>query len=164
MKPAEEIERSLQQLAPAPLSRRATDAIESMLDELAPGEDVAGRPGSAPGGWRRPALWAGLAAAVVLGGLSAPMLLRPAEPAGGGPVGEAAGEPAPAHSLEWVGRTDHVEGREDGGLLADENGGMHRLLRYRVVEERVVRDGRSGALMRVTGSREETVLVPVSTF
>ncbi len=66
--------------------------------------------------------------------------------------------------LEWVGSSDHVGEPEDAGFLADEDGGVHRLLRCRVVEEEVIRDGRSGTLMRVTGPREELMLVPVSTF
>ncbi len=49
-------------------------------------------------------------------------------------------------------------------MLADEDGGMLRVLRYRVVEEEVIRDKRSGMLVRLTEPREETVLIPVSNF
>ncbi len=162
MKTAEEIERSLEGLAPAALSEEARDSIESMIDSLAsenPGRnDVREEPRN---GWGRPAAWMSLAAAVAFGAFGVLTLTQPGAevPGGQADTGESGDG-----GLEWVGRSDRVEEPEDGGLLADEDGGMHRLLRYRVIEEELIRDGRNGMVMRVTGPRDEMMLVPVSTF
>ena len=162
MKPAEQIEESLKRLAPAALSERASESIGSMIDSLATSdadeadeqiESITGRRG-----WRGPAAWSGIAAAVVIGVVFS-WSQRPDE---AGPVAQPDQMAVPG--FEWVGRTDQVGELEDGGLLADESGRVHRMVRYQVIEEEVVRDGRSGAMMRVTGPREELMLVPVSTF
>jgi hypothetical protein len=162
MKPAEQIEQSLKRLEPTALSQRASDKIGSMIDSLAASaseveeadiESITHRRG-----WRGPVAWASIAAAVVLGAVLV-WSLGPGDP---GPVVKPV--PVPVPGFEWVGRTDQVGELEDGGLMADENGRMHRLVRYQVIEEEVVRDGRSGAVMKVTGPREELMLVPVSTF
>lgn len=161
MKHAEEIERSLKRLAPAALSEEATDSIESMIDSLArPESSGGGTPGEPRPDWRKPAAWMSLAAAVVIGCIAAFALIgNDPQPLAGDP-----GSAVPEAGLEWVGRTDRVEETVDGGLMADDDGRMHRLLRYRVVEEEVIRDGRNGMIMRVTGPRDEMMLVPVSTF
>jgi len=162
MKPAEQIEESLKRLAPTALSQRASESIGSMIDSLAASdadeadeqiESITHRRG-----WSGPVAWSAIAAAVVLGAVFA-WSLRPGDP---GPVAKPDKVTVPG--FEWVGRTDHVGELEDGGFMADESGRMHRLVRYRVIEEEVVRDGRSGAMMKVTGPREELMLVPVSTF
>jgi len=164
MKSVEEMERLLERLAPAPMSEEATGAIESMIDSLAQQDSAAEEDHGAAGRtWRRPgvAAWMSLAAAVLLGAFAGALAIRRDPQPMAVPV---AASDDPEGGLEWVGRSDQVGEPEDDGFLADEDGGVHRLLRYRVVEEEVVRDGRSGTLMRVTGPREEMMLVPVSTF
>lgn len=162
MKPAEQIEESLKRLAPAALSERASESIGSMIDSLATADadeaDEQIESITPRRGWHRPVAWSGIAAAVVLGLVFA-WSQRPQDP---GPVAQSDGMAVPG--FEWVGRTDHVGELEDGGLLADESGRVHRVVRYQVIEEEVIRDGRSGAMMRVTGPRDELMLVPVSTF
>jgi hypothetical protein len=112
------------------------------------------RPGGRP--WVR---W-GAAAAAVIGVLGAGLWFS-ARP-GTQPV--AAHSTTPPKVVEFVGLTNQVGEPEDGGIMADEGGGMHRVVRYRVVAEEVVRDPRNGVTVLVTQPSDEIVLIPVSRF
>ena len=60
--------------------------------------------------------------------------------------------------------TDRVEEMSDAGLFVHAGGSAIRKLRVRVVEESRVRDRETGIELTVTAPRQETYLVPVSTF
>ena len=70
----------------------------------------------------------------------------------------------PKFGIELLKQTNLVGETEDAGMLADTDGGMLRVLRYQVIEEEFLRDKRSGMTVRVTEPREETVLIPVTSF
>ncbi len=157
MKPVEQIETALERMVPVALSQRASGDLDEMIDALA---IQAGE--KAPGHWRALSGWSAVAAALAIGVFSAwawgPWHTAPPHSARQNDVGKADSE------IEFVGLTNRVGEAEDAGMLADEDGGMLRVLRYQVVEEEVVRDKRSGMLVRMTEPREETVLIPVSNF
>lgn len=169
MASVEHVEQVLQRLVPVALSLRATREIEADLDALAAraGPGTAAAPeGSAwrPAAGRRGKAWhfgMGSAAALVAGGLTAlwwwpdPLhAFRVERPAAAGEV----------QDLELIREVNRVESAVDEGTLADESGGMHRILRYRVVGEAYVRQASTGEVVRVVEPREEVVLVPVTAF
>jgi hypothetical protein len=167
MASVEHVERALERLLPCALSLRATEAIEERLDALA----VATEPGLAEPAatipapvkpWRRHPWRTGLgsAAALVAGGFAA-LWFWP-QPLEQGRVVDLA-PLAPSEDLELIREVDRLESAVDEGTLADEEGGVHRVLRYRVVGEAYVR-GNNGEVVRVVEPRDEVVLVPVTAF
>jgi hypothetical protein len=167
MAPVEHIEQVLQRLVPCALSLRATRGIEDCLDSLAaaadeetPAPECAERPAARRRhcGWR---FGLGSAAALAAGVLTA--LWWWPDPLESGRVAASAEAPQ-AEELELIREVSRMESAVDEGTLADDDGGMHRVLRYRVVGEAYVRQPRSGDVVRVVEPREEVVLVPVTAF
>jgi len=154
MKSVEQIEKSLGRMVPAALSRRTSRELDEMIESLAIQD------GEVPHGhWRATAGWSAAAAALVIGAFSFWQW---------GPENPGAGRQTPAAptstGIELLSQTDRIGETTDGGLMADDDGGMLRVLRCQVVEEELVFDKQSGITVRVTEPREETVLIPVSNF
>ena len=61
-------------------------------------------------------------------------------------------------------QADRVEEVSDDGLYVDAGGSAVRRLRVRVVEESRMRDEETGIVVNLTAPREETYLLPISTF
>jgi hypothetical protein len=154
MKSVEQIEKSLGRMVPAALSQRTSRELDEMIESLAIQDGEVPR-----GHWRTTAGWSAAAAALVLGAFSF-WQWNPEKPGAGQPTGAA----SPSTGIELLSQTDRVGKTTDAGLMADDGGGMLRVLRCQVVEEEMVRDKRSGITVRVTEPREETVLIPVSNF
>ena len=154
MKHVESIERALARMVPAPLSRRATGDLDELIETLAAQQEPA--PAAAPFG-RKAAVVTGAAAAVIALAAVAIHAALPERPP------RAAAAPA-IDPFEVVAATNRIDEPEEDEWFADEAGGMHRVVRMRVIEEEFVRDRRSGALVTLTEPREELVLVPVSSF
>jgi hypothetical protein len=162
MRPVERVEKSLERLIPVALSLRATEDIERMLDELAAGGKVAALPPVARLRLKRWHRGFGIAAALVAGILVSlwawPERLTSERLAGKVRAGRA------ADSFELLREENRVESAVDEGITDDDGGGVHRLLRYRVVGESVVRNEATGAVVRVVEPREEVLLVPITAF
>jgi hypothetical protein len=157
MKPVEQIEASLERMVPVALSQRASRELDEMIDTLAIQTD-----GKTPGRWRAFSGWSAVAAALAIGVFSTwkwmPWRTAPPHP----DAQKISMEPK--SGVELLKQTNLVGETEDAGMLADSDGGMLRVLRYQVVEEEFIRDKRSGMTVRVTEPREETVLIPVTSF
>lgn len=144
----EEMERALMGLMPVALSDKTQTEMEARIDGLAGGE-VLGYDFS------RWAKWMGGLAAVIAVGFFA--------------MHTGTQEPAPIANKEREGmvvlaETDRVEEVSDAGLFVDAGGSAVRKLRVRVVEESRVRDRETGIELTLKAPRQETYLVPVSTF
>jgi hypothetical protein len=147
----EDIEKALLGLMPVALSEGVQASMEERIDELAGARDESVRKGF-PGIAKWPACL-GIAAAAALGFLLFSQAPREAAPS------------APAEEgLAVLAETDRVEDVRDAGLFVDAGGSAVRKLRVRVVEESRIRDGRTGIELTLTTPRQETYLVPVSTF
>lgn len=168
MASVEHVEKALERLMPAALGAEAARAIEETIETLAAGRtplaESQARPAVAArdAGDRRTDFRRGLgaAAAIAAGGIAA-LWWWPDQPQQVAPLARTA-ETAP--EMELVREVNRVESAIDEGTLADENGGVHRVLRYRVVGESLVRDGSTGSLVKVVEPREEIVLLPVTAF
>lgn len=158
MKDIEKLEQSLERMVPVALSRRASGELDETIDALAL-QSGEGRGNKG----RMLVRLGGLAAAVMLG-VFAVWDWFPGRADGVG--GSVAAEPAAALALgvELIGQTDHFGEPSDGGLVIGEDGRMHRVLRYEMVGEELLRDARDGSVVRLVEPREEIVLVPVSSF
>ena len=137
MKSVEHVEKALERLVPAALSAQAGRSLEELLDELAgtaesPAPEVSAIPVPMPDRRRRPWFGLGAAAAVAAGGLVAlwawPNGLEEIRPS------SVAITPA-AKPLQLIREVSRVESAVDEGTLDDAAGGIHRVLRYRVVGE-----------------------------
>lgn len=144
----EEMEMALMRLMPVAQSDEAQAAMESQIDELA-------CCGLVRHDFSRRAGWiGGLAAALAAGVFAISSGTREAAPLAGM-------EPS---GMVVLAETDRVEEMSDAGLFVDAGGSAIRKLRVRVVEESRVRDRETGIELTVTAPRQETYLVPVSTF
>lgn len=144
----EEMEMALMRLMPVALSDEAQAAMESKIDELACG-------GLVRNDFSRRAGWIGGLAAALAAGVFA--------------ISSGPKETTPLAGMEPSGmvvlaETDRVEEMSDAGLFVDAGGSAIRKLRVRVVEESRIRDRETGIELTVTAPRQETYLVPVSTF
>jgi len=165
-------ERLRASLMPPALSGNATAAIHSMLEELA---------AECPPAMARPvrrsrwfpvlsAMAALLLAAAIVLGLMAPETDRPVA----APLAEAAAVAMIADESEtmevpgarWVlvDESTRLEWVADDGWLAAPDGGTMRAMRVQVVDENRIFDEESGMIVSISEPREETVLMPVSTF
>ncbi len=156
--PHADIEAALRRLMPVPLSDGAQRGIEGMIDGLA-GESKVVR-----FNFKKPLKWlgaAGLAAAVVLGGVASFSVTAPTTKDSGA-FSDAAIELPPR--LLFLAESDRVEGMSDEGLFVDAGGSALRKVRIRVVEESRVRDEETGIVVVLSEPREEMFLVPVSSF
>ena len=151
--PHDEMEKALLRLMPAALSVGSQNEIDDMIDELADGAKVKRH------GFGRPAAWLGVmgaAAALALGVFLIPFGSDKASP--------LAASPLPQAGLVVLAETDRVENVRDAGLFVDAGGSAVRKMRVRVVEESRIRDEETGIELTLTVPREETYLMPVSTF
>lgn len=146
-----ETEEALQRLIPVGLSEGLHEELEASFDELA-GKDAFD--------FRLAAKWIagiGVAAAVALGlflGFSNGQL-----------SGERlAGLDESVPDVIFLEESDRVEDVSDEGLYVDAGGSAVRKLRVRVVEETRMRDEETGIVVDLSAPREETYLVPISTF
>lgn len=169
MASVEHVEKALERLMPVALSMRATRAIEESIDTLAADHPAEAAPladtppptgaGGRRGSWIRSGF--GAAAAVTAGGLAA-LWFWP-DRLDQWSVAEAPDQAA-AENMKLIREVSRVESAVDEGTLADDAGGIHRVLRYRVVGESYVRDGSTGSVVRVVEPREEIVFLPVTAF
>lgn len=146
----EEMEKALMRLMPVALSDSAQGAIEERIDVLAGGGGEVVR-----NDFSRWSKWIGGIAAVLAAGVFA--------------IHSGTRETSPLVAVAPDGmvvlaETDRVEDVSDAGLFVDAGGSAVRKFRIRVVEESRVRDRETGIELTLTAPREETYLLPVSTF
>lgn len=145
-----EVEEVLLRLMPVGLSRGVCEELEASFDELG-GAEVVG-----DGRFRVGVKWlagVGVAAGVMFG-----VFLGMKKDGGGG--GARGGE----GGVSFLEEADRVEEVSDDGLYVDAGGSAVRRLRVRVVEESRMRDEETGIVVNLTAPREETYLLPISTF
>lgn len=151
----EEVEEALQRLMPVGLSSGVQENLEASL------EDLAGESGMGILDFRAVGKWIaglGIAAAVVLGIFS--IFQRVAVPMDR----DSAWIGMPEREMVFLGEADRVELVRDEGLYVDVGGSAVRKLRVRMVEESRMRDEETGFVVSLSSPREETYLVPISTF
>ncbi|BCU79462.1 hypothetical protein [Luteolibacter sp. LG18] len=156
MQTPDPIEAALARLMPTAMSVSGQRSIEEMLDGLA-----AELPASPVRRARGPLI--GLAAAAVIAGLVAvPVLFNPASaPVTGRP---ALATTRGADGIQLVEESDRVESMSDEGWVANPDGSAMQAVRVRVVGENTLKDRETGYTVRVSEPREETILMPVSSF
>lgn len=156
METPESIERMLERrLLPSALSPEGAAGLEALIDELQERSPV---PSRDPGKRR---IYAALAAAAVVL-LSAVFVVRPGGDGVSAGVDELFGEPQQVVMLEDV--EGVVSAEENGRLVADPDGSLHRAWHVQVMSEVLYHDERSGHEVRVVHPRDEIVLMPVSSF
>lgn len=144
-------EEALQRLMPVGLSAGLQEGLEECFDELA-GESkmdfyaVAKR------------IAAIGAVAVLVAGLVLGMIKIQT------PGDRLAGLDEAEPDVVFLEELDRVEDVSDEGLYVDAGGSAVRKLRVRVVEEIRIRDEETGIVVDLSAPREETYLVPISTF
>lgn len=144
-------EEALQRLMPVGLSAGLQEGLEECFDELA-GESkmdfyaVAKR------------IAAIGAVAVLVAGLVLGMIIIQT------PGDRLAGLDEAEPDVVFLEELDRVEDVSDEGLYVDAGGSAVRKLRVRVVEESRIRDEETGIVVDLSAPREETYLVPISTF
>lgn len=144
-------EEALQRLMPVGLSAGLQEGLEECFDELA-GESkmdfyaVAKR------------IAAIGAVAVLVAGLVLGMIKIQT------PGDRLAGLDEAEPDVVFLEELDRVEDVSDEGLYVDAGGSAVRKLRVRVVEESRIRDEETGIVVDLSAPREETYLVPISTF
>ncbi|MGJ8644998.1 MAG: hypothetical protein ACSHX9_16465 [Luteolibacter sp.] len=146
-----ETEEALQRLIPVGLSEGLHEELEASFDELADESTI---------DFRAAVKWAagiGVAAAVVLG-----LFLGFTKDQMSGDRLAALSEAEP--DVVFLEESDRVEDVSDEGLYVDAGGSAVRKLRVRVVEETRMRDEETGIVVDLSAPREETYLVPISTF
>lgn len=155
---ADDIENALGRLMPVALSERAGTELDEMIDSLSGNLEVEG---SEPGWnvkWR---VFGGIAAAAAFAALifsSGPSSEKDLSDSTTRNVSDEAAE------VVFLTESDRVEEVSDEGLYVDAGGSAVRKVRVRVVEESQLRDEETGIVVMLTEPREETYMVPVSTF
>lgn len=152
-----DIENALMRLMPVALSEAAQSEIDSQIDRLCGDADL---PATNIAGFPRWIAASGIAAALVLGFSIYPR------------AGKAGAEIARSQPLASVGspgvvvlnEAERVEHVSDDGLFVDSGGSAVRKVRVRLVGESRMRDEETGIVVTLREPREETYLVPVSTF
>lgn len=161
MQTPDPIEAALARLMPTAMSVSGQRSIEDMLDALA-----ADLPAAKVVPWyRRPAI--GLSAAAAIAGILAiPALLQTGAPARGlSPrfaQAEKTEDAAPA--LQLLSEADRIESMSDEGWVSNPDGSVRQAVRVRTVGENTFKDRETGYTVRVSEPRDETVLMPVSSF
>lgn len=146
-----ETEAALRRLMPVGLSEGSRKELEAEFEELAGGGAI---------GFGLAAKWvAGVGfAAIVLLGLFLGVVKTQM------PVDGLVGLDGAAPDVVFLEESDRVEDVSDEGLYVDAGGSAVRKLRVRLVEETRMRDEETGIVVDLTEPREETYLVPISTF
>lgn len=148
--PHDEMEKALMRLMPVALSETAQAAMEDHLDEMAGGGGVVHHDFSRWAKWL-----GGIAVAVAVGVFAFPSGTREAAPLAGA---------LPDEGMVVLTELDRVENVRDEGLFVDAGGSAVRKMCVRVVGESTIRDAETGIEVTLTEPREETHLMPVSTF
>jgi len=152
-------------LMPVALSESATESIHGMLDELAGAEMIAPDAANSPGTPRVSPWHAAAAAVAALLAVSAWFAAPAIENAAfAKSIGKELVFEEPARTMHIVDESTRLAWVEDEGWLDDPDGGTHRAVRMRVVEENRLLDEETGIIVHVSSPREEMLLMPVSTF
>ena len=149
-----EMEAALQRLMPVGLSQAVQEQLEANIDDLA--DEARGDVFN----FRTAAKWSGglTAAAVVAFGLFVGFTKYNAK-------GDEQSVASAAESkVIFLEEADRVEEVSDDGLFVDAGGSAVRKVRVRVVEESRMRDEGTGIEVSLSAPREETYLLPISTF
>lgn len=148
--PHAELEKALMRLMPAALSDGAQSEMEERLDELSGGAEVRRHDFSKWAKWL-----GGMAAAAAIGVFALPSGERTTPPLAG-----QDGE----DGMVVLAELDRVETVRDEGLFVDAGGSAVRKMSVRVVGESRILDEETGIEITLTEPREESYLLPVSTF
>jgi len=172
MEPINSIEEKLAHLVPPALSQDGQCRMENMIDELA-GVDIAvdGKVDEMFYVNRRSWIWKAAAAIVVL---AVPVVMiqreedQPVEDASLAMVDDAlvAGFSEDLSSpMILLKSIKLIDGRENDGLIVPGDGtAPHYRYRYRVIDEKLVRDPESGVEITLRQPRQEVVTIPVTQF
>ena len=155
------IESILARLMPPAISESGQHSISAMLDELAGSAEPTAVVRPAAVTWTRRLLAGGIAAAGVAAALIFPWASSPEPSSWAKQTSPAVARPA---GLVLVGESDRVEAMTDEGWQEDADGAPMLATRLSVVEENSLLDEQTGIVMQVSEPREETFLMPVSTF
>lgn len=155
--PCAEIEDVLMRLMPVALSDGVQSEIDSQLDDLCGDADISSHKAMDFPRWIAAS---GIAAALVLG-----FTLYPRAGKTGGDIAlrqplAAVGSPG----VVLLNEAERVERVSDDGLFVDSGGSAVRKVRLHLVGESRMRDEETGIVVTLREPREETYLVPVSTF
>lgn len=152
MQTPEEVERALaERLMPRGFSEKGGRELESLIDELAAGEDDQGEPR------RRGWFWGAAAAAAVM----VPVMWWPTK----APAEQLVAADVPGEEIELLSESIGVVAAEaDEDLMSDADGSLMRAYHLSVVSEERFRDVETGHEVRVVRPSDELVLVPVSNF
>ena len=155
------IETILARLMPPAMSQSGQHGIAAMLDELAASANPAAVVRPAAAVWTRRLLAGGIAAAGVAAALIFSSASSPSSATWANPSTPAMVRPT---GLVLVGESDRVEAMTDEGWQEDSDGSPMQATRLSVVEENSLLDVQTGIVMQVSQPREETFLMPVSSF
>ncbi|MDP4626279.1 MAG: hypothetical protein NWT08_14235 [Akkermansiaceae bacterium] len=149
-----EMEAALQRLMPVGLSQGVHEELEERIDELASENSKNIFNFYTAVKWMT---GLGMAAAVTFG-----VFLGFTKD--GVSIDRSAGVVDGESDVVFLEEADRVEQVSDEGLYVDAGGSAVRKLRVRVVEESRMRDKQTGIVVNLSAPREETYLVPISTF
>lgn len=158
----EDIEKALSRLMPVAVSENAQARMNEVLDGLAGDAEVIQITRFDLG---KPAKWLTISGIAAAFGVGAYLSIWPKAD-----TVKAAGVVSVSNSIEsqselvYLSESDRVEGVSDEGLFVDSGGSAVRKFRIRMIEESQIRDEETGIVVMLTEPREETYMVPVSTF
>lgn len=155
MSKADTVEEILARLMPVAMSESAEEEIFDNLEELASTLDH-----ESVGGV--PKRWPWITGAAAAFGLSALGVLHTSHSSPN--RGTLAASPDSLPSLVNLSRIDTLQSIEGQGWWEDGEGNAHQSLRLNMVAHQEILDQETGIRMTVSEPREETILVPVSTF
>ncbi|MFD0894244.1 hypothetical protein KBB96_09535 [Luteolibacter ambystomatis] len=158
MQTPDPIEAALARLMPTAMSVSGQRSIEDMLDALA-----ADLPAAKVVPWyRRPVI--GLSAAAAIAGILAiPAFLHTGGPARTTAPHFAAAPDADA-GFQLLSEADRIESMSDEGWIANPDGSIRQAVRVHTIGENTFKDRETGYTVRVSEPRDETLLMPVSSF
>jgi hypothetical protein len=155
--PCAEIEDVLMRLMPVALSEGVQSEIDSEIDGLCGDMDL---PSPNTVNFPRWIAASGIAAALVLGFAFYPR----AGKTGGGISSRQPLAAVGSPGVVVLDEAERVERVSDDGLFVDSGGSAVRKVRVHLVGESRMRDEETGIVVTLREPREETYLVPVSTF
>ncbi|MGC4013273.1 MAG: hypothetical protein QM755_01975 [Luteolibacter sp.] len=158
MQTPDPIEAALARLMPTAMSVSGQRSIEDMLDGLA-----AEMPSAKVIPWYRRPAFGFSAAAAIAGLLAIPAVMHPSGASTGRVIAESA-QPATPKGLQLLAESDRIESLSDEGWVASPDGSAMQAVRVRSVGENTFKDRETGYTVRVSEPREETLLMPVSSF
>jgi len=169
MQTPDPIEAALARLMPTAMSVSGQRSIEDMLDGLAAELPAAASRSASIVPWYRRPLTGLAAAAAIAGILAVPALLTGGKPAARAPHYAQSGivgasTESPADDLQLLSEADRIESMSDEGWVANPDGSAMQAVRVRSLGVNTFKDRRTGSTIRVSEPREETVLMPVSSF